>query len=160
MMKSVAGVNNKVYGFDSFEGLPDVVEEDFSINRPNPKEYVNKNLSGGIATVYATFNILKLDMDNVSLVKGFFNETLAVKDNVDRLGKIGVLRLDGDWYESTKICLDKLYDSVVIGGVIIIDDYGNWIGAQRATDEFRQNNNITSPMIQTDYTEFYWIKTE
>jgi hypothetical protein len=160
MMASVAGENNRIYGFDSFEGLPDVVAEDFAINRANPKEWVNKNLSEGIKTVYATFNTLKLDMKNVFLVKGFFKETLCIKENIDNIGKIGVLRVDGDWYESTKICLEKLYDRVVVGGVIIIDDYGHWIGAQRATDEFRETHHIKSPLIQTDYTEFYWIKTE
>ena len=70
-----------------------------------------------------------------------------------------MLRLDGDWYESTKICLEKLYDKVVVGGVIIIDDYGHWVGAKNATDEFRTTNNIVSPLLQTDYTEYYWIKT-
>ena len=47
---------------------------------------------------------------------------------------------------------------VIEGGVIIIDDYGHFIGAKNATDEFRTKKNIKSPLIQTDYTEFYWIK--
>jgi hypothetical protein len=68
--------------------------------------------------------------------------------------------LDGDWYESTKICLEKLYDKVIDGGIIIIDDYGHFIGAKKATDEFRKNNKIYSPLIQTDYTEHYWIKNK
>jgi protein-L-isoaspartate O-methyltransferase len=42
--------------------------------------------------------------------------------------------------------------------VIIIDDYGHLVGAKKATDEFREINNITSPLMQTDYTEHYWVK--
>jgi predicted O-methyltransferase YrrM len=97
-------------------------------------------------------------MNNVILVKGFFQDTLQIQENIDNIGEIAVLRLDGDWYDSTKICLEKLYDKVIDGGVIIIDDYGHFIGAKRATDEFREKYNIRSPLIKTDYTEYYWIK--
>jgi len=99
-------------------------------------------------------------MENVTLIKGYFKDSMDISANIDAVGKIAVLRLDGDWYESTKICLEKFYDKVVDGGVIIIDDYGHFIGAKRATDEFRAANNIVSPLIQTDYTEHYWIKRE
>ena len=119
---------------------------------------VGDNLSGGIDNVYNTFNRLNLNMDNVTLIKGFFQDTLQVQENIANIGKIAILRLDGDWYESTKICLDKLYDNVIEGGIIIIDDYGHFIGAKKATDEFRDKYNIKSPLIQTDYTEYYWIK--
>ena len=50
--------------------------------------------------------------------------------------KIAVLRLDTDWYESTKHELDTFYDSVVPGGIVIIDDYGHWKGCKKAVDEF------------------------
>jgi hypothetical protein len=52
------------------------------------------------------------------------------------LGPIAILRLDGDWYESTRICLEHLYDRVVPGGFIILDDYNGVEGCKRATDEF------------------------
>jgi hypothetical protein len=163
LMKYSSGINN-VFGFDSFEGMPNITAEDIGDYNKSDPEYgygkVGDNLSGGIDSVYNTFSILNLNMDNVTLVKGFFKDTLNVQENIDKLGKIAVLRLDGDWYESTKICLDKLYDKVIDGGVIIIDDYGHFIGAKRATDEFRQNRDILSPLIQTDYTEYYWIKGE
>jgi hypothetical protein len=57
-------------------------------------------------------------------------------------------RLDSQWYESTKICLEKLYDKVVDGGTIIIDDYGHWVGCKNAVDEFRHKHNILNPLIQ------------
>jgi FkbM family methyltransferase len=140
--------------------MPNIVEKDLgSYNKTDPLldfGKVGDNLSGGIESVYTTFKSLNQSMENVHLVKGFFNDTLAL--NKSRCGKIAVLRIDADWYESCKICLDELYDQVVEGGVIISDDYGHFIGAKRAVDEFRELRGITSPLIQIDYCEFYWIK--
>lgn len=50
--------------------------------------------------------------------------------------QIALLRLDTDWYESTKHELEHLYHRIVPGGVLVLDDYGDWEGARRATDEF------------------------
>lgn len=157
LMKYVASEKNKVLGFDSFEGMPDVCEKDLgSYNRCDPKQWVGYDLSGGIENVKNTFKSLNVSLDNVSFVKGYFEDTAAKEKH--QCGKIGVLRLDGDWYSSTKVCLDELYDQVIEGGVILIDDYGYFVGAKNATDEFRAKHKITSPLIQTDDTEFYWIK--
>jgi len=161
-MKFASGNNNKIIGLDSFEGMPNITKEDIGdYNKTCPITNSCKpgaNLSGGIDNVYITFNILNLNMNNVTLLKGFFHDTLQNQENINNIGKIAVLRLDSDWYESTKICLEKLYNNVIEGGVIIIDDYGHFVGAKTATDEFREQNNIKSPLIQTDYTEHYWIK--
>lgn len=157
LMKYVASDKNKVLGFDSFEGMPDVCEKDLgSYNRCDPKQWVGYDLSGGIENVKNTFKSLNVSLDNISFIKGYFEDTLSKEKQ--QCGKIGVLRLDGDWYSSTKVCLDELYDQVIEGGVILIDDYGYFVGAKNATDEFRAKHNITSPLIQTDDTEFYWIK--
>lgn len=160
MMKFSSGKQNKIFGLDSFEGMPDITPEDIGdYNKSCPLTNFGKdNLSGGIDTVYNTFNKLNLNTDNVTLIKGFFKDTLHVQENINKIGKIAVLRLDSDWYESTKICLEQLYDNVIEGGIIIIDDYGHFIGAKRATDEFIAKKNIKSPLIQSDYTEYYWVK--
>lgn len=162
LMANIGGDNNIIYGFDSFEGMPAITDKDISdYNKSDIFNGYGKpgdNLSGGIENVYKTFQGLNIDMKNVRLIKGYFNETLNINENIDCIEEIGVLRLDGDWYDSTLICLEKLYHKVVLGGVIIIDDYGHWVGAKRATDDFRKKHNILSPLLQTDYTEHYWIK--
>jgi hypothetical protein len=61
-------------------------------------------------------------------------ETLQDLSNIPK--QISLLRLDTDWYASTKVELEMLYPRVVSGGVIIIDDYGHWEGARRAVDEY------------------------
>jgi len=75
-----------------------------------------------------------------------------------RMGPIALLRLDGDWYESTKICLDGLYNHVVPGGVVVIDDYGHWEGCRRAVDEFIAGSKHPIFLNHIDYTGRYWIK--
>jgi Macrocin-O-methyltransferase (TylF) len=63
--------------------------------------------------------------------------------------QIALLRLDMDWYESTRHELVHLDPQLVRGGVLIIDDYGHWQGARKATDEYFQNNNICIPLNST-----------
>ena len=73
-------------------------------------------------------------MNDIYFIKGKVEETLNVKQNIP--DKISLLRLDTDWYSSTKKELEVLYEKVSPGGVIIIDDYGHWGGAKKAVDEF------------------------
>jgi len=67
-------------------------------------------------------------------------ETLKYKTNIPE--KIAILRLDTDWYESTKYELEQMYDNVVSGGLIIFDDYYHWDGQRRAVDEYFKSINV------------------
>ena len=71
---------------------------------------------------------------------------------------IALLRLDTDWYESTKHELEHLYPLLVSGGVIIIDDYGHWKGAKKAVDEYIKDNNLPLLLNRIDYTGRIGIK--
>jgi hypothetical protein len=66
--------------------------------------------------------------------------------------------LDGDWYESVKMCLESLYDKVSPGGVIQFDDYGHWAGARKAVDEFMINRGIDTPLRRVDFSGRQLIK--
>ena len=68
--------------------------------------------------------------------------------------KIAVLRLDTDYYDSTRFELEHLYDRIPSGGFIIIDDYGHWQGCKKAVDEFWLARNLP-PLIGIDYTGVY-----
>lgn len=72
--------------------------------------------------------------------------------------KIALLRLDTDWYESTRHELIHLYPRISTGGVLIIDDYGHWDGARKAVDEYFAE--IEEPMLlnRIDYTGRLAIK--
>jgi O-methyltransferase len=66
--------------------------------------------------------------------------------------QIALLRLDTDWYESTKAEMDQLYPRLAVGGVLIIDDYGHWQGARRAVDEYFAARGEHPFLHRTDYT--------
>lgn len=126
------GVNRTYYGFDSFEGFPDPVEKDEKTPIKgrgfwaNPPDTVMRVLRDGRLSEEAIRN-------RIRLMKGWFNETLPRYE-----GKIALLHLDCDLYESYKFSLEELYDKVQPGGVIMFDEYDDdrWPGATKAIDEF------------------------
>src|SRR5262249_33755986 len=79
----------------------------------------------------------------------------------DSHARIAVLRLDTDWYESTKHELECLYDRLAVGGVLIIDDYGRWRGCRKAVDEFFTALGDRAPLlVRTGGSERLCLKTK
>ena len=72
--------------------------------------------------------------------------------------RIALLRLDTDWYESTKHELVHLWDRLEPGGVLIIDDYGHWVGAREAVDEFFEGRADAPFLTRLDYTGRIGVK--
>ena len=95
--------------------------------------------------------------DNVHLIKGWFQDTLYKYK--DKIGKISILRLDGDWYESTRIPLENFYSKISIGGIIIIDDYATCHGSKKAVDEFIEINGF-KPNLMPDGRGGAWFIKE
>jgi O-methyltransferase len=93
---------------------------------------------------------------NVNFHKGWFQDTAVEASKV--IGPIALLRLDGDWYESTKICLEAFYDNVVAGGIIIIDDYLAYEGCRKAVDEFILSRNISVFLGRVDTVCYFFVK--
>lgn len=88
--------------------------------------------------------------------QGWFQNT--VPEAAKLIGPVAVLRLDGDWYASTMICLEHLYDNVVEGGIVILDDYGTYEGCRRAVDEFLAARDIDVFLNRVDAGCYYFIK--
>ncbi len=104
-------------------------------------------------------NTIGYDSNYIHYHVGWFQETLPKA--VSEISEIAILRLDGDLYESIKVCLDYLYPKVVSGGFIIIDDYLYYKGCTDAVDEFLKRNNIRAYLHHADYASkyhTYWIK--
>lgn len=120
------------YGFDSFEGFPDPVEQDETTPIKgkgfwaSPPDTVLRVLRDGRLKEAVI-------RDRIRLVKGWFDKTLPLYE-----GRIALLHLDCDLYESYKLALETLYPRVEAGGVIMFDEYGDerWPGASKAIDEF------------------------
>jgi SAM-dependent methyltransferase len=84
--------------------------------------------------------------DKLHFIVGDIMETLKHKSNIP--DKIAILRLDTDWYESSKFELEQMYNNVVTGGLIIFDDYYHWDGQRRATDEYFESINIKYDFVK------------
>jgi hypothetical protein len=138
------GQRRKLWLFDTFEGLPAPTSDDpdFEIAR-----LLIGKCRGQIEEVRAFFHELEA-AEGVEFVKGLFRDTLPLS-GIDR---IALLHIDGDWYESVRVCLEDLYDKVVPGGIIQFDDYGYWKGARKAVDEFMAQRGIALPLKRLDYS--------
>jgi O-methyltransferase len=87
-------------------------------------------------------------MERVHLIEGMVEDTLP-----DRAPEtIALLRLDTDWYASTKHELEHLYPGLSEGGVLIVDDYGHYEGARRAVDEYLDESGERLLLSRIDYT--------
>jgi hypothetical protein len=105
-----------------------------------------------VKSYFARYGLLD---DQVVFVRGFFSETL---DDAT-VGKIALLRLDADIYESTRDALTLLYPKLSPGGYCIIDDY-HLADCRRATDEYRAQHSIREPFMAIDDLSVYWKKEE
>jgi O-methyltransferase len=94
-----------------------------------------------------------LDDALLRFVVGPVEQTLLYEANLPE--RIALLRLDTDWYASTKIELEVLWPRVVSGGVLIVDDYGHWMGARKAVNDYF---NFALPFQWIDYTAIRMTK--
>ena len=153
----------ELYLFDTFSGmtLPTAVDVDHAgisatktikkfLSRPDKPGWCEASIDDVRTNMQST----GYPMHNIRLVQGPVENTIP--ENAP--SQIALLRLDTDWYESTKHELEHLYDRVPTGGVVIVDDYGHWAGARKATDEFLRDRNIDCLLYRVDYTARMFIK--
>ncbi len=155
LMTYLSGANQTVWGFDSFEGFPDLTEQDAG----DGERWVGVPASGeeGEDAVHHTFASLGVSKDRLRLVKGWFDRT--IEPRLESVGPIAILRLDSDWYESTMLTVSAFYDQVVSGGVVIVDDYFKFQGCRSAIDEYRAMHGIDAELTVTNpKNEVCWIK--
>lgn len=164
-MLKLHGVRKKVYLFDTFEGMTAPTDDDRTVHHgiPAAERFHREQRAGYNEWCYASLddvrnNFQKADLlsDNVIFVKGDVARTLDIDANLP--STIAMLRLDTDWYESTKKELDTLYPRLTPGGVLIIDDYGHWAGAKKAADEFFAKHGNRPFLQYTDYTGRVGVK--
>ena len=168
LLRRVGVRDRKVWLFDSFEGLPPPAAVDGPAARRYAAEtadpYYYDNCRVALEDVQATARQLGLT-DYIEFVKGWFDQTLPAQR--ERVGPIAVLRLDCDWHASVRCCLDNLYDSVVDGGFIALDDYFHIDGCALAVHEFlgerhlaHRIENFSGPMAGVEEVSGAWTGTE
>jgi O-methyltransferase len=148
----------KLYLFDTFEGMSEPGSEDVSaVDNTPARDLMNAadKMAGDNVWCYSSLDEVKANLgkagyplENIRFIKGKVEDTLPEPS----IGQIALLRLDTDWYESTKHELETLYDKLVPGGILIIDDYGHWSGSQKAVDEYIAAKKISIFLQRIDYT--------
>ena len=157
------GRGRKTWLFDSFAGLPEPTAADgasarnFAGGRGGGALIpVNQCVAARAAAEHLLFTLLHCDPGHIAIRAGWFQDTLPALG--PEPARLALLRLDGDWYESTKICFDRLYDRVSSGGAVIIDDYGCWEGCRRAVDEFIAARALPVTLQVIDRSGRYFVK--
>lgn len=158
------GSARAIYLFDTFAGMTQPTEKDFRARdgRAAMIDFVahrrdthNEWCYASLADVRRNFAELGLLVPNVRFIEGDIVE--SVKNGANLPAAISVLRLDTDWYESTRAELEVLYPRLAPGGVLILDDYGHWGGAKKAVDDYFSDR--PKPLLQyTDYTGRMGVK--
>jgi hypothetical protein len=126
-----------IYLYDTFEGMTPSGDYDVSYEGITAKDLLRRRPKARcVCSLDQVKSNLKLTGYSNSLLhyhKGDVADTLKQGNAPE---KVSLLRLDTDWYESTKIELEVLYPRLAKGGVLILDDYGYWKGARKATDDY------------------------
>jgi len=138
---SAGGPDRGYYFFDSFAGLPPAQNIDGEAALTWQAE-TKDNCSASYQEFVRLITTLGVPPFRLNIYKGYFEQTLPDFDPKP----VALLRLDGDWYDSTMICLEKFWPYVLSGGVVIIDDYYAWDGCSRAVHDFLSKRQLAEPI--------------
>jgi O-methyltransferase len=159
----LGSTDRELYLFDTFEGMTEPGEEDVKHTGERAADLLANPVSGEKHRAAAALDDVREAVlgvgypeDRVHFVKGPVEETLP-EHAPDELA---LLRLDTDWYSSTKHELIHLYPRLVAGGVLIVDDYAYWQGARKAVDEYLAEHDLSLLLNRIDYTARIAVKTD
>lgn len=153
-----------LYLYDTFEGMSAPTEHDVAVDGERAAEKFDERRLTEDSSQWCRATIDDVQQNLLStqyprarlhFVQGKVEDTIPATMPA---GDIAILRLDTDWYESTKHELEHLYPRLVSGGVLIIDDYGHWRGARQAVDEYIEANGLKLLLSRVDYTARMAVK--
>lgn len=174
MAKTLQKRNNTsrhIWLFDTFDGMSEPTEKDVGVrdnqsakkmldNMKETSNYISGDTGwceAQLEEVEHNLYSTKYPQENLHFIKGFVEETIP--KYADQIQQIGFLRVDTDWYDSTKVELEFLYPKIVNKGVFVSDDYYTWRGAQIAVDEYYSKLNIAPLMVKVS-DSIVVVKTE
>ncbi len=134
-MASVFGKDRQYFLYDSFEGLPEAkiidgeAAQQWQADKNSPHYYNNCKASAEDARLA----MASVGVANANILKGWFEQTLP---HAKFQQGIALLRMDGDWYDSTICILNHLFPQVNPGGCVVIDDYHCWEGCSKAVHDY------------------------
>lgn len=161
------GVTDRdIYLYDTFEGmpLPEGVDRSFRGESATGTFEALRRAEDSSDWCYSPLDEVKRNMastgyppERVHYIKG------KVEDSIPAMsppGPIALLRLDTDWYASTRHELVHLFPALVRHGVLIIDDFGHWEGARKAVEEYFQEHGVNLLLNRIDYTGRIGVKAD
>jgi hypothetical protein len=143
--------------FDTFEGMTRPSNRDISFRGQTAQDFLSVGERTDPASMLCIAPLEEVrkamlgtgyDAARVHFVKGRVEDTIPAQAPE----RIALLRLDTDWYESTRHELEHLFPRLVPGGVLIIDDYGHWQGAREAVDEYLAKYRVPLLLHRIDYS--------
>lgn len=147
--------SKKIIGFDIFGKFP---ETNFEDDKKKRKKFMYEAGEYSISKKELMNICINKCIDNYELIEGDICKTVPdyLKNNPQL--KISLLNLDTDIYEPCVTILENLWDKIVKGGILILDDYGVFAGETKAVDEFFKDKNITIHKFDFSSTPSYIIK--
>jgi O-methyltransferase len=157
-----------IHLLDSFEGIPlagpnddqqpgiGTITHNTHVEDPNVLLVSSGVAAWSLDDVKTYMQYWQVDQTYLKYHVGWFQNVLpTVAPTIDQ---IAFLRLDGDLYESTKVCLEYLYPKVVKGGFVVIDDYSSLTGCRKAVDEYiaKHNLDVTIELVPQGGGPVYW----
>jgi hypothetical protein len=140
-LKRLGDTSRDIYLYDTYEGMVEPGKFDNQLKSGENalfrwKKMMRKDRNDWCYAsqdeVRNTLEATGYPKERIKIVKGKVEDTLPKVQPAE----ISILRLDTDWYESTKCELEILYPKLIAGGLLIIDDYGSWAGSKKAVDEY------------------------
>ena len=161
-LKALGATGRNVWVADSFEGLPEPDADKYPLEAKTHHGPVMAkafaHFAASLEDVRRNFAAYGLLDEQVKFLKGWFKDTLPAAP----ITQLSILRLDGDYYESTLDALTHLYPKLSVGGYAIVDDYGEdaWTYCRKAVDDFRAASNITDAIVPVDSKCVYWRRMQ
>ena len=153
------GVTNRhLYLYDTFAGMTAPTDDDIDqLNRDAATQLTNdvNDKTESVVWAFSSLDEVKTNIATTNYPSAFihFIEGDVLKTIPATIpNQIALLRLDTDWYESTKHEMENLFPKLISKGVLIIDDYGFWKGSRKAVDEYLSSNGILLLLHRMDET--------
>lgn len=163
-LQELQDTSRDLYLYDTFEGMSRPTEADaFPDGTPAAQEFERTQLGtdssdwcrATLEDVTANLHRTGYPADRLHFIRGKVEDTIPGT----LPGQIALLRLDTDWYDSTKHELEHLYPLLAPHGILIIDDYGYWSGARRATDEYFAARGLNFYLHRADQSSRVIVKS-
>lgn len=146
--------SRKIIGFDIFGEFPKTDNDDDNKFIQRFEEQGGNGISKEVLEDF----IKHKNINNIELIKGNVFDTLDEFLEKNKQIKISLLHLDLDVYKPTKFILEKLYERMIPGGIIVFDDYGTVKGATDAIDEFLKEKNKKIEKLSLCYIPSFVVK--